>query len=186
MPTITSGREDPRFEETVGPFFNFIPLRTDLSGCVTLRDVHARTRVTCIEAQTREIPFGDIAPEAPELMAPFADDTAAVGAIQVFQHPFVGGGHLDGEGLRYLEIRRRLRFQPVSGDIPDGLLWTFDMAPAEDTYAAVKFNRNEFDVSTVSAMVADFQEALRRLVADPDAPFLRDESLRQIKPEEAR
>jgi hypothetical protein len=170
VPTLTAGRGHPEFEDTVGTFFNFIPLRTSLDGCATLREAMQRTRTTCIEAQTYEVPFGHIVGEAPELMAPFAATDLAVGAIQVFQHPFVTDGEL-GAGLKYAEIRRRLLSQEVSADIPDGTLWTLDVDPSDGIFGNIKFNRNEFDESTIAGMVDAFTAALRRIVTTPDAPL---------------
>lgn len=167
-PTITSGRGQPQFENTVGSFFGFVPLRTNLEGCATLREVVQRSRTTALQAQINEIPFPHIMAEAPELMSVFAADDLAVGAIQVFQHPFVADGEMDS-GLKYSEIRRRLLSQEVSADIPDGTLWTLDVDPADGIFGNVKFNRNEFDQSTIATMVEEFVAELRRIVTSPDA-----------------
>src|ERR1035438_9881317 len=54
--TFTPGRGGRLFQDTIGSFFNFIPLRTDLTGCATFREVLERTRRTCLDAYSRDIP----------------------------------------------------------------------------------------------------------------------------------
>src|SRR5262249_21391423 len=176
VPTITAGRGQVQFDETVGPFFNFLPLRTSLAGCGTVRDALLRTRSACLQAQSHEIPCAHILAEAPGLMDPFAANDRAVSAIQVFQHPFGADGEM-GEDLRYAEIRRRLRSAPVSAGIPDGVLWTLDVDPPYGILGNVKFNRNEFDESTVAGLVDGFVRVLREIVSSPDSP-LRDRACR--------
>ncbi|WP_430787972.1 condensation domain-containing protein [Actinoplanes sp. G11-F43] len=167
-PTITAGRAEAEFADTVGAFFNFVPLRTDLTDCATWRDVLARTRATCIEAQSHEIPFAEIIPLAPTLMEAFAADDIAVGAMQVFQNPFGATGGLGP--ARFAQIRDRRMFQPVSSHIPNGILWTLEVDPAAGMVGAVKFSSTEFRAATIADLVAEFQETLRTLVTTPDAP----------------
>ena len=68
--TFTPGRAGRLFQDTVGSFFNFIPLRTDLTGCATFREVLDRTRRTCLDAYSRDIPSLHIFGLAPQLMGP--------------------------------------------------------------------------------------------------------------------
>ena len=166
VPTITFGRGHPQFDDTVGPFFNFIPLRTDLTGCETVRDALARTRATCIEAQTHEIPFAYILKEAPDLMTTFGDDSVAVGAFQAFQNGPNGGQIGD---LEYTELRRRVLFQAEGSDIPDGALWTMEIDPSGEIFGCLRFDRNQFDEVTVDEIASEFQRVLRRVVTTPDA-----------------
>jgi hypothetical protein len=164
IPTITFGRGHPRFDDTVGPFFNFIPLRTDLTGCQTGGDVLARTRTTVIQAQTHEIPFAYILGEAPELMATFGDDSVAVCAFQSFQNGPNGGriGNLD-----YTELRRRVLFQQIGSDIPDGALWTMEIDPSGEVFGCIRFDDNQFGRSTVEDLAGQFQRVLRNLIGAP-------------------
>ncbi|MEY9211891.1 peptide synthase [Thermobifida halotolerans] len=169
VPTITSGRGHARFEETVGSFFNFLPLRTDLSDCATAREVVERTRATCLGAQRHDIPFAQILEESPQLMQAASDPARALCAFQVFQNPFVLDGRSIGD-LEYSEVRRRLLSQPVSSDIPDGALWTLDIDPSGEMFGNLKFDGEEFDESTVDGMIEDFRRLLRQVVTAPDAP----------------
>jgi non-ribosomal peptide synthetase component F len=170
VPTFTPGRDEDRFEDTVGPMFNFLPLRTDLAGCRTFLDVLERTRRTCVESYTHDIPFVQILEEAPELMSPAEDENLAPCVFQIFPFPFALGGELVGD-LRYDELRRRLVSQPVGCDVPDGVLWTLNLHPDGDLIGHLQFRRNRFDQSTMSAMEGNFSRLLRSAVAAPESPL---------------
>lgn len=174
--TFSSGRGQARFHDTVGSFFNFVPLRTNLSGCATFRDVIARTRKTCLEAYAHDIPFGQILAEAPALMAPAADDNHAICAFQVFRSPMPAEGDIGG--ARYTEIRRRTRSQPVGGDIPDGAMWHVDMNFSGDLAGRLGYNTNLYDGDRMAELIAVFTDTVTETVTDPDAAVVnRDASL---------
>jgi hypothetical protein len=168
--TFTSSRGEERFQNTVGPFLNFLPLRTDLTGCANFRDVVTRVRRTCLEAYTHDIPFERIEPEAPDLMAPFGNPSLDVIAFEVLQFPSAMHNTVIS-GLEYTEIRRRLVSQPVSSDIPDGALWALDILPDGDMAGSLKFSAGIFDYRTMSDLVGDFDALLRSAVAGPDLPL---------------
>ncbi|MEO6504173.1 MAG: condensation domain-containing protein [Jatrophihabitantaceae bacterium] len=166
VPTITFGRGHPRFDDTVGPFFNFVPLRTDLTSCATVADALARTRETCIQAQTHEVPFALVLAEAPELMSTFTDDSVAVCAIQVFSNG-PGEGRI-GE-LEYSELRRRVQFQPVGSDIPDGALWGMEIDPSGEVLGCLRFDSMQFGRERVAEMTDRYEQVLRRVLMAPDS-----------------
>lgn len=170
VPTFTPGRDEHQFENTVGPMFNFLPLRTDIGGATTFLEVVRRTRQTCIDSYAHDIPFVQIMEEAPELMAPAADENHAPGVFQVFLFPFGLDGELIGD-LRISEMRRRLVSQPVASDIPDGVLWTLNPHPDGDVIGHLQFRRNRFDQSTVNEMEAELGRLLQNAVAAPEAPL---------------
>lgn len=168
--TFSSGRGQARFHDTVGSFFNFIPLRTDISGCTTFRDVIARTRHTCLGAYAHDIPFGQILAEAPALMGPAATDDHAICAFQVFRSPMPAEGDIGT--ARYTEVRRRTRSQTVGGDIPDGAMWHLDMDFSGDLAGRLGYNTNLFDGDRMSELIALFTDTVTTTVTDPDAPAL--------------
>ncbi len=168
VPTISFGRNNPEFEQTVGPFFNFIPLRTRLSDCRSFRDVVAATRRTCLGAQENEIPFAYVLPEASELMSTFGDEDQAVFAFQAFQYS--DQNELDSGTVTCTEIRHRTLHQERGSDIPDGGLWTVEIDPHSEMYGSVRYDSHQFDEATVRAMVDGYRAALCELVDAPDAP----------------
>ena len=166
VPTFTAGR-DARFQDTVGIFFNFMPLRTDLTGCATLRELIARTRSTCLQAQAHDIPFPLIADEAPGIGRQLALDDRTVVTFELLQY----GANVDTirvGGLTITELRRRVRSQTSSSHIPDGGLWAMDLLPDGELAGSLKYNRNLLDESTVVDFTSEYCEVLRALVAEPD------------------
>lgn len=175
LPTITFGRNHSDYENTVGPFFNFVPLRTDLAACTTLRDVFIETRRTCLEAQTQEIPFAFILRDSPELMATFEDPGVTVCAFQTFQYPNENTGRMGD--LSFTEVRRRLVSQPIGSDIPDGTLCTLEIDQTDGTCGNLRYNSVEYDSATLDRWVSLFRNLLRTLVTTPETAV--DTALRQ-------
>lgn len=169
VPTIGANRKETRFRDTVGNFTNFMPLRTDLSGCADFTELLARVRATCLEAYSKEIPFLRVLGEAPELMAAAASDDECLVAFQVLQLPY----DLDGESagdLTLREIPRRLS-QASSTEIPDGALWQFDVTPSDGIHAYLGYNTHKFEEKTLRALADEFAQVLRETVLDPHAPL---------------
>jgi hypothetical protein len=173
-PIITSGRTEPEFEQTVGALFNFVPIRTDLSGCVSFADLVRRTRASLLEAYSYELPFGEIiAQSEPELMqGPIMNVSSVVTAFQVSQFPPETEAEEIGD-IRYTALRRRLTSDVDVSEIPDGNLWDFDLHPAGDVVGVVKFNSLDFDQSTIIAMVDEYRELLRASLNSPDSALPR-------------
>ncbi|MFI8326293.1 condensation domain-containing protein [Streptomyces sp. NPDC085529] len=166
FPTFSSGRYEERFADSVGPFFNFVPIRIDTTGCATLGDVLAEARTACVGAYQHEIPFARIAEDTPALLAPFANGFLAVVAFEVLQTAFPMEGREVG-GVEFAEIRGRHLSQKVSSAIPDGGLWAMDVLPSGELAGSLKFDHNRFDESTAVELVARFRELLGSLVDEP-------------------
>jgi condensation enzyme len=168
--TFTPGRGGRLFQDTVGSFFNFIPLRTDLSGCATFRQVLERTRRTCLDAYSHDIPSLHIFGLAPELMGPAMSDTGSAAVFQVFPDPVMLADDTPG-GLTFVEISREPRGQERTSAMPDGVLWTLSTAPSGDMIGAITFKRNIFGDATIGAMAEEFSQVLRQVLPSPDAPL---------------
>lgn len=165
-PTMTSGRGNPDYAETVGPFLNLMPLRTDLTECENFTALVTQTRKTCLEAYARELPFGDIVEQAPELTRPYAAGNLAVITFQLFQFPATMNGQRVGS-LEFSEIRRRLLPCQASTDIPNGVLWTLDILPSGEIAGHIKFNKNEFRPATMIRIADDYRRILANALAAP-------------------
>jgi condensation enzyme len=170
VPTFTPGRGEERFQQTVGPFFNFMPLRTDASDCRTFGELVHRIRATCLDSYSHDIPFGEVVAQAPELMGPTLADDHAACVFQVFPFPFLLNGELVGD-LEYTEVVRRLRSQPIGSDVPNGALWTLNLDPGGDIVGGIQYNNNLFDEATMAELVERFRTVLRNTVPDPDQPL---------------
>ncbi|MCG5438993.1 condensation domain-containing protein [Micromonospora foliorum] len=167
VPTFTPGRGHGRFQETVGSFFNFVPLRTDLSDATTFRDVVTRTRATCLGAYSHEVPLLHVLQEAPELMASVGPGVVPC-LFQVIQPPFVMERERVGD-LEYSAVWRRVISQPVGSDMPDGILWSLHLGPSDDIVGAIGFSAHLFDQKTIDDLVDRYLHLLRELLTRPDA-----------------
>lgn len=165
--TFTPGRAAGRFDDSVGSFFNFVPLRTDLAGCATYEDVLKRTRRTCLEALAHDIPSLQIFGAAPQLMGPAMSDNATAVVLESVPDPkeLV---ETPGE-LAWIRITRLTGSQPLSSAVPDGALWDINKDPAGDIIGSVSYKRNLFHDTTIAAMTADFAQIARAFSATPDA-----------------
>lgn len=165
--TFTPGRGGQLFEDTVGPLFNFLPLRTDIAGCTSFGELLKRTRRTCLEAFSHEIPVIHVFGQAPELMRPAISDGAAAAVFQTVpdQKQYV---EAPGE-LRYSRIPRKMGLQSRKSSVPDGALWTLTGGPSGDASGCISFKRNLFREDTIASMAANFEEIARNFSSSPDA-----------------
>lgn len=170
VPTLASGRTEPEYQDTVGPFFNFVPLRTDVRAAATFRDLAERCRTTCIEAMSHEIAFVDVLAEAPALMSPMADDRLAACAFQVWQFFSVMDREVVGD-VEYTEVRGRMLPQAQGTDIPDGALLTLDIDPSGEIFGNLAYNSNLYAEGTMRVMAAEYCRLLEGAVAAPDSPL---------------
>lgn len=167
--TFTPGRAGRRFQDSVGSFFNFIPLRIDVGECPTFREVLDRTRRTCLDAYSHDIPTIHIFAEAPELMGPAMSDGAAPAVFQVFPDPVMLGDDMPG-GLTYAEIARRPGPQARTSATPDGVLWTLSTDASGEVVGSIVYKRNLFGDDTIAGMAAEFQQVLRSAVTAAGSP----------------
>ncbi|GHB29423.1 condensation domain-containing protein [Streptomyces chryseus] len=165
VPTFTPGREH-RFQSTVGSFFNFSPLRVNLDGCRTFRDVVSRTRKACIGAFSHELPLLHILAEAPELMSSAGPDAVPT-LFQAVQPPYLMQGDRIGD-LEYTAIWRRVIPQPLGSDTPDGMIWSMHLSDTE-VVGGLSFSRHLFEQAEVGDQAAGFLEVIGEMVAAPDS-----------------
>jgi len=167
VPTFSLGRGPQRFQESVGSFFNCLPLRVQLAGCASFRAAILRARAACLGAYKHEVLFGQVVQDTPQVAASMARDDLALFVFQVERTLFSDTGTTIGD-LTFTEVRRNVS-APVGGDVPDGALWTLSVEAGGDTVGSLAVNSNRFDSVTAGAMVTDFCRTVTALVADPDA-----------------
>jgi hypothetical protein len=167
VPTFTLGRDGETFVDSVGSFFNFLPVRTSIEGYETFRDAVLLTRASCVAAYSNDVAQAMLT--VPELMAPAFEERQATPTFQVFVNKFVRDGEPIGD-LSYSWVRKGLGTLDVSSEIPDGMLWTMDVNPAGSIVGSVLFKSNLFTADTVQKLATAFQKILVTGLADPDAP----------------
>ena len=172
VPIFTAGRNEPRFAGVVGPLYNFLPIRTDLSGCGSFVDVIARTRASCLQAYTNDIPFLLIQAQAGDLMGPCGDDRLAVCAFEMFPPPALAGIERAGD-IRYAELRGGRTSSPVGASTPKGILWALDHLRSGELAAVIRFSRHRFDEDAIARIAAQYRQVLSASVAEPTAQLVR-------------
>ena len=150
----------------VGPFFNMVPLRTDLTGCGTFAELVTRTRSTCLNSYSNELPFAQISAEAADLNKPYAAGNVAVCAFQVFQFPNAMEDTAVGD-LTYTEVRKREQSYPDTSELPNGLVFTLDLLPTGEIAGHVRYNKAEFREATMQKLAGDYRDILTRATAEP-------------------
>ncbi len=159
VPALTVGRPSSAYE-VVGAFFNFVPMRIRLDGATTFDEVLARTRRVCLETLQNEVPFEAILSRCPDLMAGFAEPNKAVGGIQSLDNPYGADGPFGD--TTYQQVRDRSQFQPVTSDIPNGFLLSFEVERHGNVWGNIRFNLDEFSRTSVEALVRDYLDILSR------------------------
>ncbi|MFH8367582.1 amino acid adenylation domain-containing protein [Streptomyces sp. NPDC018031] len=158
VPVANRGR--PEIEGLIGLFTNVLPLRTDLSGDPSFRELLRRVRRVCLGGFAHpEVPFDQLVEE----LQPRRD----LSRSPVFQVSFlfqnIALPTFEGVGLRLEPMtvesgtaRYDLELQVF--DRPEGLSGWFE------------FNTDLFDASTVERMARHLGVLVRGLLADPDRP----------------
>ncbi len=190
VPTFTAGRNEPRFRGVVGPLYNFLPIRTELSslapagrsadgspqtalrGCGSFLDVIARTRASCLQAFANDIPFPLIQAQAGDLLEPCGDDHLAVSAFEMLPRPALAGIERAGD-LRYSELRGRRTSRPVGAGTPKGMLWALDHLRSGELVGLIRFSRDRFDHATIASIATQYCQVLAASVAEPAAQLVR-------------
>src|SRR6185437_403195 len=124
--TIIHGRGQPQFNDTIGPFLNFMAMRTELTGCTSFRELVRATRNTCLQAYAHELPITEVEQEVPTLFAPLADPGNCDFIIGYFESPFAGGGQdRMSELFRIAENTETvIRSERTSEQMPSGTAWS--------------------------------------------------------------
>lgn len=164
VPTFAPGRQT-RFQDTVGSFFNFVPLRVNLEGCETFRDVITRSRTACIGAFSNELPLLHLMSVAPELLASVGPEAVPC-LFQAVQPPYLAQGKQVGD-LEYTAIWRRVIPQALGSETPDGQIWSMHLSHTE-VVGGLSFSRHLFEQAEIHQQVAEFLNVIGELVADPD------------------
>jgi non-ribosomal peptide synthetase component F len=164
--TLTTGRNDPRFRDTVGPLMNFLVYRTEISGCTSFREVLARTRDTCVQAGAHEVPIQYIEQEVPELMRPNTDPRKTHCIVGIFPAPFDADASRIADSTR--EILPRSPSTQLSTWIPHGMAWSLHLTPSGELAGQVQFSAEELDERRVAGWAAGYQRILTTAARNPD------------------
>ncbi|MCP4378918.1 MAG: amino acid adenylation domain-containing protein, partial [bacterium] len=182
----SEGRHHGEFSDVVGYFVNMLPLRTDLSGNPSFREVLVRVRRTVLDAMTHEdYPFALLV----ERLQPERDG----GVSPVFQVAFgFQSAHQFGP---FLDIpgKRRIHWGEFEVE-PFGLQQqtgqfelSLDILEGEDLFRVeFKYQTDLFNADTITRMSDHFQVLLEGMLTNPDhslaqLPLLTDAEQQQLQ-----
>ncbi|HEV2146578.1 MAG TPA: condensation domain-containing protein [Longimicrobiaceae bacterium] len=156
--TSASSRQSPELEPLIGFFVNTFPLRTDLGGDPTFRELLGRVRESMVGAFAHaDVPLEQL---AAELHGSGAGSRTPL--FQAFFNLLVAGGEpLSLPGLE-VEVREPA-LEAIKFDVE---LWVTDTG--RGVRAVLGYNAARFEPATARRMAAELQAVLREAAADPD------------------
>lgn len=160
--TSTFARRRPETREMIGLFANVLPLRTDLSGEPTLRELMRRVRRVVLDAFAHQaLPFETIV----ELLRPSAGPARS----PLFQVMLI---HQNAPMPRFIE--HGAVFTPDdeidTGTAKFDLLFTVSETP-EGLQGHVTYRADVFDAPSMASLLDGFNRFLSSVVDDPDTPL---------------
>lgn len=165
-------RELPASREVVGPFFNPVVLRTDLSGDPTFRQLLSRIRATVTEAHAhQDVPFERLV----EILAPERDPS--FNPLFQVMFSFQEGGVDEAAAAGGLRVEPLdLRALGLSGGHTHFdlfLVMQEHPAPASSFRGSLGYATDLFDATSAEELVEHFRTVLAAAVAEPDLPLSR-------------
>ncbi|MBO3462192.1 non-ribosomal peptide synthetase [Aetokthonos hydrillicola Thurmond2011] len=153
--TVTSNRNRPEIEETIGFFLNTLVLRTDLSGNPSFQQLLKRVREVTLEADARrDLPF--------EHLVQILQPERSLSHNPLFQVSFVLEPPIptldSGWKLSQLDVD--------TGTTKFDLTLELDERP-EGIIGRIEYNTDLYEDSTISGMIGHYQTLLEGIVANP-------------------
>jgi len=156
--TATAGRTRPEFEQMVGLFINNLPLRADLSGDPTVRELLARAKENTLNAFSRQdVPFGTLV-EATQFQR-------SLDRSPLFQVMFI----LQNFRVQTLQLAD-LTLTPIEFDIGTSKFDLTVEAYQKDKELLLEweYNSDLFDESTVRSLQRHYQTLLENVIQNPE------------------
>ena len=155
------GRNNPEFENLIGFFVNTLPVRTDLSGNPTFRELLGRVREAALGAyEHQDLPFEKLV----EATQP-ERDTSYSPLFQVMCH-------LDNTGAPAFALHG-LTLTPLDADTGTSKFdLTLDLVESSTGINGwLEYSTHLFDDVTIQRLSERFQTLLKAAVAAPDTPI---------------
>ncbi|MFC7440511.1 amino acid adenylation domain-containing protein [Laceyella putida] len=162
--TPLAGRRQKEVEDLIGFFVNTLPLRTDLGGKPSFRELLRRVKETALEAfDHQDLPFEKIVVEV-------QPDRSTMNQSPLFQTMFV----LQNAPMPKMDLGDvTVSFLDVhSGTAKFDLLLTM-METETGMTAAFEYDKDLFREETMRRMIAHFRRLLMAIVQEPDQSIAR-------------
>jgi hypothetical protein len=162
MMTNTSGRTDRSFNNTLGFFADFVPIRVRLDDCVTYQDVLLRSRSTCLEAYRHLIPISILEQDTPTLPQP-NDVPANLPFVFNYSRPLVGTEEIQfADGVDLMALPKE---EP--SDRGGWHFWTMWRHPSGELRGVIEYAPDLVDSSTVELWISEFVNLLSLITTAP-------------------
>ena len=168
---LTTGRQAPEFDRTVGSVMNFLVYDTPLEGSVDFAEVVSRTARIREQALTHEVPIAQIEELAPALMAPNEAPRTTPWIVGTFTTDRVHW-RLGDHTVADLVVDDRESTSPGPW-IPHGVAWNVHRYPGSRFVLRIQFNRDELDDATVADWARAYVAILHDGLRDPSQPWRR-------------
>lgn len=168
----TAGRRRPEFEGLIGYFVNTLPIRGDLSGDPTVRELIGRIKEATLGGYAnQDIPFAKVV----EQLHPERDLSRNPVFQVLFQmlQPFgsAAGGNadwevpvLDGVHVSTVEIEGRASRMDIEVSLLDA---------GDEVAGFWNYSTDLFESATIERMTTQYLDLLNGFATDPDAPISR-------------
>ena len=169
---LTAGRGRTEAEFLIGLFFNVLPLRSDLSGDPTVRELILRTKAMAQESFVhQDMPIVGLQSFVPP---PAAGDSPISLVPILFQLRNFPAAIAEAAGLRFSEFKVASNFARFD--------LTFDITGVEEGLRCdLAFNADIFDAATARTILADFEEMCAAFAALPEKRFSDLPAMRAAK-----
>ncbi|HEY2918177.1 MAG TPA: amino acid adenylation domain-containing protein, partial [Candidatus Binatia bacterium] len=159
--TPVAGRRHPEVENLIGFFLNMLPLRTDLSGGLTFRELLARVRRVCLEAYAHEdLPF--------EMLVEELKPERHINQNPLFQVTFVLQNYPKFAGKSAAVRPGELEIDPLISRFDLHFFMTEENGGLRGYF---EYNTDLFDAPTIERMRGHFKTLLQGIIDDPDRPI---------------
>jgi aryl carrier-like protein len=173
-PVAGRGREE--FEAQIGLYVNTVPIRIDMTGDPTLRELLGRVRTRALEAYVhQDVPFerlvAELAPPRAPARQPFFQAMLTL----------VGAPHqaLQLAGLGVVRVPRPLPAAQFD------LSLTLEQCGRE-LNAGLEYAADLFETATIELLARQFEAVLQQMILDPDRALSRIELMSRRKHAEIR
>jgi thioesterase domain-containing protein/acyl carrier protein len=163
-----AGRNRAEIEHAIGPFFNSLVLRTNLSGNPTFRETLAREKQVALGAFAhQDLPFEQLVPEL--------DTSGNKGRSSLFQVFFaLNPSWTDGNTLYTVELPG-VTFYTMTAYLHRGKskfdLFLVAREAEQGLQLLFEYNSDLFDPEVIFPIMDRFQTLLENIVANPDRPI---------------
>ncbi|MEE4541307.1 condensation domain-containing protein [Streptomyces sp. V4-01] len=164
--TVRAPRDHPTFLDTIGNFVDALPLRVDLDGCATLRDVLLSARTTCLQAYRHPMPNNELERRMPAFMRP-NEQPGNVPLFFNYLRPLPGPDEIPfAEGAERVTFREEIPF-----DRGGRCIWGMWELSSGGLMGQLEYPPDRLEAGTVERWTGDFRDLVLRIAQTPDQPW---------------